>query len=350
MSQSILRTEFGRLPDGTAADLFVLDNGKGLRVSVTNWGGIITSVTTPDRDGVPGEVTLAHDTLEEYLAGHPYYGAFIGRFANRISGGGFAIEGARYELAANNGPLHLHGGIRGFDKQLYAAEAEETPEGVFLHLRRTSPAGEEGYPGNLEVLHTIGVTPDMRLTMTFEARTDAPTVFNPTNHTYWNLGDADVMDHELRLNCDRFVEIHEMVPTGEMPEVADSPFDFRTAKLIGRDFDAVVGPGINGYDHCFVIDGWKPDNAALREAARLRCDATGREMVVRTTFPGVQFYSGNNLPGERGRDGAILEGQEALCLECQFFPDSPNRPEFPSVELRPGQVYLQRTEHEFGTY
>ncbi len=351
MAPSVTRHDFGRLPDGETAELFVLDNGKGLTVSVTDYGGIITSVRTPDRSGAVGEITLAHDTLEEYLAGHPYYGALVGRVCNRISGGGFTIDGSRYDIASNSGSLHLHGGVRGFDKYRYETRTETDGDGALLHLERTSPDGEEGYPGALQVRHTIGVTEDMRLIMEFVATTDAPTVVNLTNHTYWNLaGRGTIMDHELRLAVDAVAEVTGGVPSGRLVPVAGGPFDFSTWKSVERDLDAVIAGGANGYDHSLRIVGWQPGEPKLREAARVRSHASGREMVVSTTYPDVHFYSGNNLPGRLGRRGESLSGHEALCLECQFFPDSPNRPEFPPIILRPGRTYRHRTEHLFSTF
>ncbi len=347
---TISRTDFGRLPDGTAVHLFTLDNGTGLRVSVSTYGGIITSVQTPDRDGTWGEVTLAFDSLEEYLAGHPFYGSLVGRVANRISGGGFEIDGTRYAVENNQGTVHLHGGTGGFHTRLYQAETEERDDSLLLHLSRVSPDGEEGYPGNLTVTHTIGVTADNRLTMEFAAQTDAPTVVNLTNHTYWNLGEPTILDHDVQIHADQYVEIENLVPTGNTPSVEGTPLDFREFKTVRRDFDDVLKMDINGFDHSMIIRGWTPESSPPREVARVRSNATGREMVIRSTYRDVQFYSGNNLPGERGRDGSALSGQEALCLECQFSPDSPNRPEFPSITLRPGERYYQLTEHHFVTF
>ena len=351
MAVQISRKGFGRLPDGTAVDLFVLDNGRGLQVSVTSYGAIITSVQAPDRNGTRGEVTLGHDSIQPLLARHPYYGAFVGRVANRISDGGFTLAGTRYDVVNNNGGVHLHGGERGFDRFVYEAETEERDDGVFVHFRRTSPDGEEGYPGNLAVRRSVGVTDDMRLVLEFEATTDKTTVVNLTDHTYWNLGEPTIMDHEVQLNADAYVEVTDAIPTGKTPAVDDSPFDFRTYKPVRRDFEDVLKTGANGFDHSWVIKGWDAgDTSRLLEAGRARCAATGREMIVRTTYPAVQFYSGNFLPGQTGRDGSTLTGQEALCMECQYYPDSPNRPEFPSIELRPGAVYNHRTEHEFRTF
>lgn len=354
----VAATSFGRLPDGTAVELFVLDNGAGVRVAVSSYGAIITSVRVPDREGVPGEVTLGFDTLDEYLAGHPYYGSFVGRVANRISGGGFALDGRRYALAQNasGGAVHLHGGVRGFDKHVYAVDVEQTDDGARLRFARTSADGEEGYPGALWVRRTVGLTGDGRLVLEFEAESEAATVVNLTDHTYWNLdgfgtatdGRPTIMDHVVQLNADRYVAVQDAIPTGELPPVAGTPFDFRTAKVVRRDFDAAIATGANGFDHCWVLaDGARPATGPLQEAARVRSPKSGREMVVATSYPGIQFYSGNNLPGQRDRAGTLLAGQEALCLEAQFLPDSPNRPEFPSIVLRPGERYHHRTEHTF---
>lgn len=347
---TISKSEFGRLPDGTAADLFVLDNGAGLRLAVTNYGAIITSVRAPDRSGVSEEITLAYDSLQEYLPKHPYFGALVGRVANRISGGGFDLDGKHYTLQNNAGNLHLHGGFRGFDKQIYEAETEESSDALLVHFYRTSPDGEEGYPGALRLRHTVGITADMRLILEYHATSDAPTVVNLTNHTYWNLGEATIMDHELKLSVDHVVEVNGGIPTGRLIPVSGGPFDFSEWKTVRRDFERVLETGANGYDHCLVVSDTGATGSKLREAARVRSHHTGREMVVSTTYPGMQFYSGNNLPGSVGRQGQGLNGQEALCLECQFFPDAPNQPGFPSVVLRPGEKYLQRTEHRFTTF
>ena len=348
----VRRRVFGTLPDGTPVEEFRLDNGRGLVAAVLTYGGIIRSVLAPDREGRSAEITLAHDTLDEFLAGHPYYGALVGRVANRISGGGFSLDGHRVALPPNNGDLHLHGGSPGFHEQLYEPEVEVESDSVSLALRRVSHDGEAGYPGNLAVTHRITCSTDMRLVMEFEAETDQATVVNLTNHCYWNLGSGrTILDHELRLNAAAVAEVHELIPTGGMIPVADTPLDFRRLKRVQDDFQAIVDQGTLGFDHSYQISGWsaeRPDE--LHEAAELRCDTTGRGMLLRTTYPDVHFYTGNHLPGSRGRRGESLRGQEALCLECQFFPDSPNRPEFPSIVLRPDGVYHHRTEHRFFTY
>lgn len=366
MSVSIEKRAFGRLPDGRAVDLFVLTNSAGVSVSVMTYGAIITSVQTPDRTGRVGEITLARNTLEEYLEGHPYYGALVGRVCNRISRGGFTLDGTFYPVASNTGELHLHGGVRGFDKYVYRAEAEGDADHGTVHFYRVSPDGEEGYPGNLSVRYSVTLDEAMRLTLRYEATTDRTTVVNLTNHCYWNLsGAAKILDHEVRIPAPRVLEMTGTVPTGRFLSVSGDgekggtavdrtgAFDFTEWKAIGRDIAALDDTPAGGYDHSYAIDGWKPvaaDDAepVLRTAADVRAPASGRTLAVRTSYPAVHFYSGNNLPGETGRGGETLSGREAFCLECQFFPDSPNRPEFPSIRLEPGETYRHVTEHTFG--
>ncbi len=347
---SFQKSRFGRLPDGSAVDLYTLRSGRGVSVSISTYGAIITSVHAPDRWGNAGEVTLARDRLEEYLDGHPYYGALVGRVCNRISGGGFTLNDRFYPLSANSGDLHLHGGIRGFDKHLYTAEVEPSDHAVTLHLSRTSPDGEEGYPGNLEVRHSLTVHEDNRLVMTFQAETDAATVVNLTNHTYWNLtGEGNILGHEVRIPGRKYAETSGMVPTGTLAPVSGTPCNFLGWKRVGEEIGQMDETEMRGYDYSFTVEGWEPGEPVLRQAAVVRDPGTGRLMEIYTTYPAVHFYSGNNLPGQLGRDGAVLKGREALCFECQFFPDSPNRPEFPSIVLQPGETYLHRTEHRFLT-
>lgn len=348
MSVSITKSDFGRLPEGTAVDLYTLTADSGFSLSLTNYGGIITSVHAPDRNGALGEVTLARNTLEEYLAGHPYYGALVGRVCNRISGGGFTLDGTSYPLAQNAGSVHLHGGNRGFDAHRYEATTETGDGWARVTLSRRSPDGEEGYPGTLSVDYTVTVYDDDRFLLEFQAETDAPTVVNLTNHCYWNLSTEErIVNHVVRINADEVAETADEIPTGRLAPVAGSAFDFRTAKPVGRDIAALDTDAAGGYDHSFAVARWEPGPAMLREAAEVYAPDTGRVMTVRTSYPAVHFYSGNHLPGETGRAGEQLSGREALCLECQFFPDSPNRPEFPSIELRPGEIYRHVTEHRF---
>jgi aldose 1-epimerase len=351
MSISIEERDFGRLPDGTAVSLYTLSSDTGLSVSVSSYGAIVTSVRVPDRNGSIDEVTLAYDSLEEYLSGHPYYGSFVGRVCNRISDGGFEIDETHHEITNNAGAVHLHGGTRGFNAYSYSVETTQTDDRGEVRFTRTSPAGEEGYPGALTVTHTISIDDAMRLRFSFEAETDAPTIVNLTNHCYWNLSsEATILDHEIRIPATTIAEMEGSLPTGKYVAVEDTPFDFREIQRIGDEITRLDADGVGGYDHSFAIPGWEKGPIALREAAEVRAPHSGRRMLVRTTYPAVHFYSGNFLPGQKGRDGSTLSGREALCLECQYFPNAPHRPEFPSIELRPGEWYYHITEHEFGTY
>jgi len=301
-----------------------------------------------------GKFVVDGQPLEEYLAGHPYYGALVGRVCNRISDGGFELNGRRYDLPLNQqGEIHLHGGLRGFDRQLYAAEPVQDADSAGVRFSRVSPDGEEGYPGNLSVEHTVTLTADNRLIFDFEAVTDAPTVVNLTNHTYWNLsGESTILDHELKLNVEAVAEADDRaLPSGRLLPVAGGPFDFAQWRAIRPGFEALQSSGVNGFDHSLLVAGAPADfGEVLREAAAVRAPASGRMMAVRTTYPAVHLYTGNNLAGELSRSGKRLRGQEALCLECQMFPDAPHRPEFPSIVLEPGQRYHHTTEHRFSVF
>ncbi|SIQ39522.1 aldose 1-epimerase [Alkalispirochaeta americana] len=352
MNVSITESDFGRLPDGRAVSLFTLRNAAGMSVSLSSWGALVTSVTAPDRLGRSGEITLARNTLEEYLEGHPYYGALVGRVCNRISSGGFSLEGIRHNLPSNLGKIHLHGGIRGFDKHLYETGTVQDESWSKVIFRRLSPSGEEGYPGNLEVCHTITLTEDNQLVFDFEAETDAPTVVNMTNHCYWNLsGEPAIMDHEVQVMAEAIMEVDEnYIPTGRLLPLEGTAFDLNHPRTVRQGFQELQTAGIKGYDHSLAIRGWNPGEPLLRKAAVLRAPATGRAMEIATTYPAVHVYSGNNLTGETGRAGETLSGQEAICFECQFFPDSPNRPEFPPITLVPGERYRHQTVHRFSTF
>jgi len=351
MGITIEERPFGTLPEGHAVTLFEITNTAGMSVAVMNYGCIITSVRTRDRRGDLGEITLAYDSFEEYLAGHPYFGAFIGRVANRISGGGFELDGRFYPLAANQrGILHLHGGVAGFDKKLYEADLFSFEDRAGVRFSRVSPDGEEGYPGNLEVTHTVTLTEDDRLVLEYQATTDASTPVNLTNHTYWNLsGEPTILDHELTLAVDAVAAAENALPTGEFVRTQPGdPLDFSDWKRVGADIDLVAGNP--GYDHSYRVDGASTALEATTEpllAASVRAPASGRRMDVYTTSPDVHFYSGNHLPGQKGREGQTLKGREALCLECEFFPDAPNNPAFPPIVLRPDARYYQKTEHRF---
>jgi len=332
---------------GETVEVFAITNAHGLRARVLTWGATLVEMSVPDRAGKLADVTLGFDDLERYAQPHPCFGCIAGRYANRIAKGRFTLDGRTFTLATNNGPNHLHGGVRGFDKRNWKAEPKGTNA---VRLSYTSPDGEEGYPGKLEVAVTYTLTDQNELRLDYEATTDRPTVLNLTNHAYWNLaGTGDVLGHELRLLASRYtVPDRGLIPTGELRAVAGTPLDFLKAKLVGRDLAALKGEGQpGGYDHNFVVDTLTP--GMLAPAAELSDPASGRTMRVLTTEPGVQLYTANGLRDVAGRGGEIYGAHAGLCLETQHFPDSPNRPEFPSTVLRPGETFRSRTIHAFST-
>ncbi|SDK20907.1 aldose 1-epimerase [Catalinimonas alkaloidigena] len=337
------KTFFGTLPGGMPIDLYTLTNANGVRVSITNYGGIVTSLLTPDRDGRLGDVVLGFDRLDGYLQDNvPYFGAIIGRYGNRIARGTFTLNGQTYTLAVNNGPNHLHGGTQGFDKVVW--QAEEVADQV-LKLTYTSPDGEEGYPGTLQVTVVYTLTPDNALKMEYWAQTDKATPVNLTNHSYFNLtaGKApDVLNHTLLIDADRFVAVDAtQIPTGALPSVAGTPMDFRSPHPIGVRIGQVEG----GYDHTYVLNHAVRQ---LRRMARAIDPQSGRVLEVSTDQPGVQFYSGNFLDGSfTGKDGRPYRKHAGFCLETQHFPDSPNQPNFPSTILQPGDTYHTVTLYQF---
>ncbi len=344
---------FGTLDDGRAAELYTLSNASGMSVGVMTLGAAITSLTVPDRDGVQDDVVLGFDNPQSYLSEPGYIGVVLGRFANRIAGGRFELDGTVYELLVNNGPNHLHGGLIGFDKRIWNAEpvAGEGWSGVDLTL--VSEDGDQGYPGTLTVRVEYRLDDENRLMVTYIATTDAPTVVNLSQHSYFNLeghASGDVLGHELRINADRYTPIDDTgVPTGAIVAVEGTPLDFRTAKPIGRDiesdFEQIVRG--SGFDHNLVLNG-DPLPGSMVETAFVRAPVSGRTMRVLTDKPGVQFYSANFLKGQRGKGGVTYERREGLCLETQLFPDSPNKPDFPSARLNPGETYRYSTAFEFG--
>ena len=349
---SITQGPFGTAPDGAAADLFTLTNAGGFEARITNYGGIVTVLTAPGRDGRAADVVLGYETLAEYLAGSPYFGALVGRYGNRLAAGKFTLDGVTYTLARNEkGVNHLHGGERGIDKVVWAARPAEGPDGPALELTHTSPDGEEGYPGRLAMKVVYTWTNTNALRIRYAATTDRKTVLNLTHHSYFNLagaGRGDILGHEMQILAGRFTPVDErLIPTGELRSVEDTPLDFRRPTAIGArigDDDEQLALG-GGYDHNFVLDG---GGGALVLAARVREPLSGRVMEVRTTEPGIQFYSGNFLDGSNvGKGGVAYEHRTGLCLETQHFPDSPNHPEFPTTELLPGQTYTQTTEYRF---
>lgn len=351
MSQDIHISPFGETTDGQQVKLFTFTNQQGVEFSVTNFGGTVISLKVPDRTGRLGDIVLCFDNLADIEAKRPFYGCIVGRYGNRIANGRFSLDGKTYTLAINNGPNHLHGGIRGFDLKVWDAEtfSQEGARGVILTT--LSPDGEEGYPGNLLVKVTYTLTDDNSLDIDYEATTDAPTVVNLTNHMFFNLKDCGatpVYDHQMQIFADHFTPVDQvMIPTGEIRPVAGSALDFTLPKTIGQDIDSgeeqlVFG---NGYDHNFVINRKKE---GLVRAARVSEPDSGRVMEVWTTEPGVQFYSANYLSGRKpGKYGIVYEDRTGFCLETQHYPDSPNKPGFPDTVLRPGEVYSSRTRHVF---
>jgi aldose 1-epimerase len=352
VNDQIVKTPFGTAPDGRDVELYVLTNDNGMGASMTTYGGIVTSLTVPDRHGRFADVVLGFDSLAGYLVGHPYFGAIVGRYANRIANGTFILDGRRYLLARNNGGHHLHGGIAGFDKALWRAWPRSGPEGPRLVLSHVSPDGDEGYPGRLDVTVAYTLTNRNELRVDCRATTDAPTHVNLTNHSYFNLAGPhgkDILDHVITIDADRFTPVDDgLIPTGEIRHVRGTPMDLRKPVAIGAAIDAddqQIRFG-HGYDHNWVLNGAHTGRSI---AARVSEPTTGRVMEVLTTEPGVQFYTGNFLNGSlAGKGGAVCRRRCAFCLETQHFPDSPNRPEFPATVLRPGEVYETTTVYRFG--
>ncbi|MCX6258068.1 MAG: galactose mutarotase [Bacteroidia bacterium] len=336
---------FGKLPDGRSADIYTLVNNHGMIARITNYGGIVTSLMTPDKNGKLADVVLGYDRLEDYLKDSPYFGAIVGRYGNRIAGGKFSLDGVEYTLARNNGPNHLHGGIRGFDKVLWDAESFQNETGVGLKLTYLSKDGEEGYPGNLRVTVIYNLTNKNELSISYEAETDKATPVNITHHGYFNLagaGNGDILGQELTINAGRYTVVdNTLIPTGELRDVKNTPMDFLSPHKIGERIGQVDG----GYDHNYVLDNW---DGTLHMAAIVDEPVSGRMMEVLTTEPGVQFYSGNFLNGSNiGKGGKAYQKHAGFCLETQHFPDSPNHPDFPSVILLPGKKYHHFTVYRF---
>lgn len=350
-SEGIVREPFGETADGKAVDLYRLTNANGMEVAITTYGGIVVKLTAPDRQDNYADVVLGFDKLEGYLAGHPYFGAIVGRYGNRIAKGKFTLDGKQYTLATNNGENALHGGLVGFDKKVWRARGALTREGVTLTLNCVSADGEEGYPGKLEVKVVYTLTNDDELKIDYTATTDKPTPINLTNHSYFNLagqGTGDILGHELTIDADRFTPVDAgLIPTGELRPVEKTPFDFRKGTAIGARIEAddeQLKFG-GGYDHNFVLNKKGND---LTLAASVFEPKTGRVMEVYTTEPGVQFYCGNFLDGSNvGKGGKVYNFRNGMCLETQHFPNSPNQPDFPSTILRPGEEYRTTTVYKF---
>ena len=346
---------FGRLPDGREAQLYTLEVAEGWKATVTDYGAILTSFIMPpaadNSTAASVDVVLGFDSLDGYLAQHPYFGAICGRYSNRIARGRFELDGKTYTLATNNGVNHLHGGVAGFDKKLWKATPHVTAKGPAVTFELVSPDGEEGYPGRLDAKATYTLTPAGELIIEMEATTDAPTIVNLVNHSYWNLGgqnSGSIRDHELAVEADRYVPVDEgAIPTGEFALVEGTNFDFRPERSpwgrCGAAIDALPASSEptapRGVDHAYVIRDWKPDGA-LRKAATFRDPQSGRTLEVFSDKPGVQVYMGNFLDSTlTGKGGAVYGPNNGLCLETELFPDSVHHPEWPSPRLEPGQTY-----------
>ena len=343
---------FGTTPDGQAVRLYTLRNTQGMTAEIMTYGAIVVSLTAPDKDGNFNDVVLGYDNLADYIKVSPYFGAIVGRYGNRIGKGKFTLDGTTYTLATNDGENHLHGGLKGFDKVVWDDEPVDRSDAVGVKLSYLSKDGEEGYPGNLRVSVTYLLTNRNELRIEYEATTDRATPVNVTHHGYFNLTGAqrNILDHELMLNADRFTPVDAgLIPTGELRSVEGTPMDFRKRTTIGgridNDYEQLKFG--RGYDHNWVLNK-KGD--ALTLAAEVYEPTTRRLMTVRTTEPGIQFYAGNFLDGTiTGKEGVVYKHRYGLCLETQHYPDSPNKPDFPSTTLRPGRVHKSTTIYAFST-
>lgn len=346
MQKITTHRSFGTSPDGYEVTEYTLTNNNGLEMKVINYGCAITSLKVPDRNGILGNIVLGFDQLDGYVSTNQHIGCIAGRYANRIAYGKFILDENEYFLAANNGPHHLHGGINGFNRVVWRGEEVRNENGVGVVFRHLSPDGDEGYPGNLQVEVNYFLSNDNTLSFEYSAVTDQKTIINLTQHSYFNLngGEKDILDHQLTVHADQFLPVDDlMIPTGEIRNVADTPFDFRRSKKIGQDIhlnDLQLGIG-HGYDHCWVIRKEKDD---LAHAATLYDDASGRAMDVYTTEPGMQVYTANFLEGAPLlRNNIALRPRLGICLETQHYPDSPNHPEFPSTAIKPGERFYSKT-------
>jgi aldose 1-epimerase len=351
----VQKVAFGQTADGKPVDLITLRNGKGIEMKVITYGGIITSLKTPDRTGAIDDIVMGHDSVAAYEANSPYFGSLIGRVGNRIGKGTFTLDGKTYTLAKNNGPNHLHGGNKGWDKVVWKLNGDPFQDrtGVGVRLEYTSPDGEEGYPGTVTAHVVYTLTPDNKLIVDYHATTDKPTIINLTQHSYFNLGGAktpDILGHEVMLNADKYTPVDStLIPTGELAPVEGTPFDFRKATAIGariNDKNTQLEYG-KGYDHNWVLTR---SGGGLQPAASVYEPVTGRTLDISTTEPGIQFYTGNFLDGTiKGKGGRVYPLRSGFCLETQHFPDSPNKKNFPSIELRPGGEYKSQTVFTFGS-
>ena len=351
---TITQKPFGTAPDGQAVTLYTLTNPKGMQISIMNYGGIVQSLQVPDKTGKLGDIVLGYDSLDKYIANSPYFGAIVGRYANRIAKGRFTLDGKSYQLAVNNGVNSLHGGKIGFDKVVWTATPlpNEKDGAVGLRLHYLSKNGEENYPGNLSVDVTYTLGTDNTLSLDYKATTDQDTVLNLSSHVYWNLngqGSGSILDQTAYINADTFTPTDTtQIPTGVLAPVAGTPLDFRTPTPIGahiNDNNDQLAAGM-GYDHNWVLN---KSHHGLTEAAEFSSALSGRTITVYTNQPGLQFYSGNFLDGTiTGKGSAVYQKHAAFVFEAQHFPDSPNQPSFPTTELKPGQTYTQHTLYKFG--
>jgi aldose 1-epimerase len=350
---SLEKNEFGATPDGGKVDRYTLKNSSGMTVDIITYGGIITSIKVPNKEGVSEDVVLGFDNLDQYMESSPYFGAIIGRYGNRIAKGKFSLDGTNYSLAINNGENHLHGGIKGFDKVVWKASEETGENFAALKLVYVSKDMEEGYPGSLNTTVTYTLKEDNSLDMAYEATTDKKTIVNLTNHSYFNLsGDFSktVLDQVLSLNADKYLPVdNTLIPTGEIADVENTPFDFRKPTSIGSRIEAddnQLKKG-GGYDHCWILNGQDKGHRLVGTAYD---PASGRVLEVFTSEPGVQFYSGNFLDGTLpAKHGGTYKKRSGFCLETQHYPNSPNQFDFPSVILNPGETYSSKTTFKFST-
>ncbi|MCK5271883.1 MAG: galactose mutarotase [Sedimentisphaerales bacterium] len=348
LTMTMKKESFGRTPEGKEVTIFTLVNVNGLKARIIDYGAILVSLEVPDRDGELADVTLGFDSLDGYAGkDNPYFGTTTGRYANRIAKGKFTLDGVEYKLAVNFGENHLHGGIKGFDKVMWQGRQFQADEATGVEFTYLSKDGEEGYPGNLSCTVTYTLTDSNELKISYKGQTDKPTVVNLTNHSYFNLagaGSGDILAHELMINADRFTALDkETIPTGELRSVKDSPMDFTKPMTIGSRIAEVPG----GYDHNYVLNTSEKSPVL---AARVFESTSGRVLEIYTTEPGVQLYTGNFLDGSlTGKFGKVYKKHYGFCLETQHYPDSPNKPDFPSVVLRPGETYATVTVHKFST-
>ena len=348
---NIKKQAFGKKADGTPVDLYTLINSNGLEAKITNYGGIVVSLIVPDRNGKPADVVLGYNTFEKYIRHNPHFGCIVGRYGNRIAKGKFTLNGIEYNLAQNDNENHLHGGIKGFDKVIWKAQEIIDDDGLGVKLIYLSKDGEEGYPGNLSVTVLYTLTNENELKIEYSATTDKVTVVNLTHHSYFNLagaGSGDILGHEMMIQADKFTPVDAtLIPTGELRSVRSTPMDFTRPMPIGSRIEQVYKQLVfgGGYDHNWVLNN---HDGSLRLAARVYEPKSGRVMEVYTTEPGIQFYTGNFLDGTiTGKQGKVYHKRNGFCLETQHFPDSPNKPNFPSTVLKPGVTYTQTTIYKF---